>query len=200
MTVDETEENNRKEGLYFYLSVVADKACSKLVQTFAEDTVWKATPGFVRRVEARHAPSQRRGIRSSLMAESFDPRSEPRSAGPALRGRDRSTAQFLSAFASPSRRLFAAGSPLDEDVDDMEDDEEEQEEDFDFGDEMPLRERRSVAALRAGMSLQLSSQPRQQEPERASPASYSLHVGCYVFSSGLYQDGTTVEQHPGQRC
>jgi hypothetical protein len=50
VSVDETETDSEQKGLYFYLSVVPDRAASSLVEKFAEGTVWKVTPGFVRQV------------------------------------------------------------------------------------------------------------------------------------------------------
>jgi hypothetical protein len=47
VTVEDTESADKPTGLYFYLSVVADKACEPLVKKFAEGTVWKVSPGFV---------------------------------------------------------------------------------------------------------------------------------------------------------
>jgi hypothetical protein len=50
VTVKETETSDTDKGLYFYLSVVPDKACKSLVDNFAEGAIWKVVPGFVRRV------------------------------------------------------------------------------------------------------------------------------------------------------
>ena len=49
VTVKETETSETDKGLYFNLSVVPDKTCKSLVDKFAEGTVWKVVPGFVRR-------------------------------------------------------------------------------------------------------------------------------------------------------
>ena len=51
-TVDEAEQKTEREGLYFYLSVVAANSCPDLVAKFAEGTVWKCVSHFVRRVKA----------------------------------------------------------------------------------------------------------------------------------------------------
>lgn len=59
VTVKETEEEEKSTGLYFYLSVVADKACKETVEKFAEGTVWKVVPGFVRRVARSPPPPMR---------------------------------------------------------------------------------------------------------------------------------------------
>jgi hypothetical protein len=50
LTVKDSEATEKPTGLYFYLSVVPDKTCKELVDKFAEGTVWKAAPGFVRRI------------------------------------------------------------------------------------------------------------------------------------------------------
>jgi len=50
VTVKESESGEKPTGLYFYLSVVPDKACKSLVDQFAEGTIWKVVPGFVRRI------------------------------------------------------------------------------------------------------------------------------------------------------
>lgn len=48
VSVRESEQGSEHKGLYFYLSVVADRACQPLVTKFAEGTIWKVVPGFVR--------------------------------------------------------------------------------------------------------------------------------------------------------
>ena len=53
VTVKESETHDKPTGLYFYLSVIADVACQSLVDKFAEGTMWKVTPGFVRCVESQ---------------------------------------------------------------------------------------------------------------------------------------------------
>jgi hypothetical protein len=83
VTVKDTESKEQKEGLYFYLSVVAANSCPELVEKFAEGTVWKCSSHFVRKVKvpevhlqsssyrggsgmrllSRHAPPVTRGIR-----------------------------------------------------------------------------------------------------------------------------------------
>ena len=50
LTVKDSEATETPMGLYFYLNVVPDKACKELVDKFAEGTVWKAAPGFIRHV------------------------------------------------------------------------------------------------------------------------------------------------------
>lgn len=50
VSVKESELGETPTGLYFYLSVVPDKACKSLVDQFAEGTTWKVVPGFVRRM------------------------------------------------------------------------------------------------------------------------------------------------------
>jgi hypothetical protein len=53
MTVEETEsKTEKKEGLYFYLSVVASAICPSLIAKFAEGTLWKCADHFVRKVNA----------------------------------------------------------------------------------------------------------------------------------------------------
>lgn len=51
MTVEEGETKEQKEGLYFYLSVVASNNCPSLVNKFKEGTVWKTASHFVRSVK-----------------------------------------------------------------------------------------------------------------------------------------------------
>jgi hypothetical protein len=48
VTVKQAER--KSEGLNFYLNVVPESGCTSLVDKFAEGTVWKVVPGFVRRV------------------------------------------------------------------------------------------------------------------------------------------------------
>jgi hypothetical protein len=64
VTVKESEAAENPTGLYFYLSVVPDTACKELVDKFAEGTVWKVTPGFVRRV-AKPPALSRQSVRYS---------------------------------------------------------------------------------------------------------------------------------------
>ena len=65
VTVQDTETSDKNQGLYFYLSVVPDKACKPLVDKFAEGTVWKVVPGFVRRM-AQPPPLKPTGISRSF--------------------------------------------------------------------------------------------------------------------------------------
>lgn len=65
LTVDEAErtQDTAKEGLYFYLSVVPDIASPELVKHFEEGTIWKAVPGFVRKVKPRRGVLRDAGTR-----------------------------------------------------------------------------------------------------------------------------------------
>jgi ubiquitin len=60
LTIRESEAEGQKSGLYFYLSVVPDKACQNLVLKFREGTVWRSAPGFVRHVMHPQNPSGNR--------------------------------------------------------------------------------------------------------------------------------------------
>jgi hypothetical protein len=57
LTIRESEAERHISGLYFYLSVVPDKACQDLVLKFREGTVWKASSGFIRRVKSQQNPN-----------------------------------------------------------------------------------------------------------------------------------------------
>jgi hypothetical protein len=56
LTVEESEQDGIANGLYFSLSVAPDASCPTLVNQFAEGTVWKVAPGFVRKVKVPHRP------------------------------------------------------------------------------------------------------------------------------------------------
>ena len=71
VTVKETETSDTDKGLYFYLSVVPDKACKTLVDNFAEGTIWKVVPGFVRRV-AKPPPHLFRSIPPTPMQSGIE--------------------------------------------------------------------------------------------------------------------------------
>jgi len=67
VSVDESESKaEKKEGLYFYLSVVASNSSPSLVAKFAEGTVWKCTDHFVRKVNAPPVSSYRGGFGGDL--------------------------------------------------------------------------------------------------------------------------------------
>jgi len=84
MTVEETEsKTEKKEGLYFYLSVVASAICPSLIAKFAEGTLWKCADHFVRKVNAPVQKSfgNQMYIREMGSSDSMDGFSAPLSRG-----------------------------------------------------------------------------------------------------------------------
>jgi hypothetical protein len=69
LSVRESEAEGLKSGLYFYLSVVPEKACQDLVLQFQEGTVWKALPGFIRRCVARPQSPNRNWHSQTLLRQ-----------------------------------------------------------------------------------------------------------------------------------
>mmetsp|Transcript_12353 Transcript_12353/g.19896 ORF Transcript_12353/g.19896 Transcript_12353/m.19896 type:complete len:560 (+) Transcript_12353:77-1756(+) len=66
-TVGETEAKVKPTGLYFYLSVVPDKFSKELIAAFAEGTVWRAAPGFVRKATKTASITQKRSHEQSVL-------------------------------------------------------------------------------------------------------------------------------------
>lgn len=108
--VKEAETSDTNKGLYFYLSVVPDKACTTLVNKFAEGTVWKVVPGFVRRV-AQPTPQVLRSLPPTRILEepaisrSFQPASF------SFGSMDQGTLPLSRGAASPASRPGSVGSP-----------------------------------------------------------------------------------------
>jgi uncharacterized membrane protein YgcG len=84
---DDEERKEKRQGVYFYLSVVPQTDCQELVDKFKEGTVWKCVSSFVRQIPKPAEPiykgwcgmeRYRSGIHPAAAAASYHPERESR--------------------------------------------------------------------------------------------------------------------------